>query len=321
MSQHDLKQYVPDYYDGITDMTVLMEAEQSDVDEVWNNIENDVKTNQHVQSADSDKLTELEALFNIVPDLTTETLAFRRSRLLNRYGLRPPFTIPWLRQQLDNLIGAGQYELTVVPNAYTLYISCAAENQSFYQEIAATVAYSKPCNLIFVYQPQVIQTVSVTEEILLLSRIYNYHLGTSWNLGRKPFSSFRNNPPQYNYTLGNKWQIGAGPFASYNGELIKTANTPSIQSSLLSGAASFAAADVASVRINSTLVINAFQLKQSVGTQAIIEYNIMPEQTQTITLIELLDASGNVLTSSTVYIPVILGVLMTHKINFKEVTS
>lgn len=326
---HDLKEYKPGYYDGIREMDVLLEAEQPAIDTLWRNLNTTddphaddrpnrgVRDNQFIQTSDAGKLTQGEALYNIVADPSAESVAFRRQRLLNRASTRPPFSEPWLRRQLDNLIGAGLYTLTVNGNDYTMAIESSAENLAYYHEVAVTVAYTKPCNLIFVYKPLLAPTVAAAEEIYLLSRVYNYHLGTTWNLGQKPFSSYLNNPAHYEYNLGS-WRLGETPFATYNGELIKVASQPSIQPPLLSGAATVTAADIAKVRINGTLVITAFQLKTAIGPQVTVEYNVMPEQAETITLVELLDGSNSVLTSSVVYVPVVLGVLMTHRIKFKE---
>lgn len=326
---HDLKEHKPDYYEGILEMDVLLEAEQPAVDTLWRNLNTmddpdadsrlnrGVRDNQFIQTSDAGKLTQDEALFNILADPSTESVDFRRQRLLNRWGLRPPFSEPWLRRQLDTLVGADKYDMTVDGNSYTLTIESAMTNQAFYHEIAVTIAYVKPCNLLFVYKPLVPATVTAGEELYLLNRVYNYHLGTTWNLGRKPFSSYRDFSPTYNYKLGD-WRLGRLPFASYDGELIKLASQPSIQSPLLTDIAGFTLNDVAKARVNGLVVINAFQQKTVLGTQAVIAYNVMPTDVETITKVELLDSANNVLTSNTVYVPVVLGVVMTHKITVKE---
>lgn len=326
---HNLKEYKPDYYDGILEMDVLLNAEQPAVDTLWRNLNTTddpdpdnlphrgIRDNQFIQTSDSGKLIKDEALYSIPSNPATESVAFRRQRLLNRVSTRPPFTEIWLRRQLDKLIGAGLYGLTVDHNAYIITIESAAADSAYYQEIAVTMARVKPCNMIFVYKPLITPTVEAVEEIYLLSRIYNYHVGTTWNVGAQPFSSYLNNPAHYEYRLG-RWYLGAKPFATYNGELIKLASQPSIKQPVFTAAANVTAANIAKVRINGTLVITAFDLKEAIGSQVTIEYNVFASQIETITLVEVLDASNNVLTSSVVYVPVVLDVLMTHRINFKE---
>lgn len=281
-----------------------MEVEQPDVDELYNNIstmdhpdpdslpKRGTLDNQFIQTSDTGKTTLMENLFSIAADPTTETLAFRRARLLNRFSQRPPFTVPWLREQLNTLIGVGQYTLTVDWNNYTFYIASSAQNQSYYQEVAATITYVKPCNMVFINRPLVPSGVHVSESVELWEYVYNYHLGTSWNLGQKPFLSFAD-----------------------RGQIVMQG---SVQAGLLADVAAFTATDIVKVRINGSILISTFDVKTSSAGVATVEYDVTPAQVATITLVELLNASNTVLTASTVYVPVPLGVRMTHTITFKE---
>lgn len=49
---------------------------------------------------------------------------------------RPPYTLGFLYQKLDELIGPGQWEVTVDYPAYTLYIDSSAINQQWATEVA-----------------------------------------------------------------------------------------------------------------------------------------------------------------------------------------
>ena len=77
--------------------------------------------------------------------------------------------------------------------------------------------------------------------------------------------------------------------------------TPSIQQALLAVVANFVSGDLASARAELT-----------------VTYTIMPSQATEITALELLDAEGNILTSSTVYIPVTTNVVLKHIIPVAE---
>ncbi|MDR3561675.1 MAG: DUF2313 domain-containing protein [Negativicutes bacterium] len=304
---HNLLDYKPDYYDGILEMeTLLGTVEQPAIDELWGDLNTlnasnpdslpsrGVMDNQFIQTADAGKLTKLEALYNILADPTIETLDFRRTRLLNRASLQPPFSLPWLKQQLDKVLGAGQYTIILNSATYSFTVQAAAANQSYYQEILATIAYIKPCNMTFINQPLVVDQININEGVNFGRWEYNYHAGTTWNLGLLPFRSFTDR--------GNVIMPGSG----------------SIQAALLADLATFTAGDVAKVRVNGSIIISVFDLKSAAAGVVTVEYEVTPAQTAEITLIELLRADNTVLTSSVVYIPVILGVQMDHTLTVKE---
>ena len=94
----------------------------------------------------------------------------------------------------------------------------------------------------------------------------------------------------------------------------------SIQPALLDDAASFVASDVAKVRINDSVEIVDFRVKQSSGNTVSIEYEVTPEHTNLITNIKLLRSDGAVLTQSAVYVPVTQTIVSKHIITVKEGT-
>lgn len=94
--------------------------------------------------------------------------------------------------------------------------------------------------------------------------------------------------------------------------------TPSIQSELLSGVAVFTSDDVASARINGSIIVS--NMKKSVTENLLtITYDVLAFQTTEVTSVELLNAEGVPLTASAVYVPVGNdGILMKHTITVKE---
>ena len=85
----------------------------------------------------------------------------------------------------------------------------------------------------------------------------------------------------------------------------------------MTGVADFVSGDVASARINGTISIT--DLSKSVNANILtITYTVASSQTPEITSAELLDADGNVLTSSQVYVPVGDSIVMKHTIPVKE---
>ena len=94
----------------------------------------------------------------------------------------------------------------------------------------------------------------------------------------------------------------------------------SIQDALLNDTAAFVSSDVASARVNGSIVITNLA-KSSDDNVAIITYTVTAAQTALVTQIELLNSSGEVLTTSPVYVPITDDTLFTHKLPIKEATE
>lgn len=253
-----------------------------------------LKDNQYILRADERSIAEWEKGFTIIP-APSESLEFRRQRLLNRNTTKPPYTMDYLESRLDALLGAGNY--LCYQEGMTLYVESSVSNAQWFTEITVTVNRMKPAAVVYVLSPYLVKTVLVAEEISLSQRIYNYWLGTAWVLGSKPFSH-QGEPEQ-----------------------IKTKEVMSLQPVFFSALAALGAQDIAGVRLTGPsggVVIDEFITKEGIGNIATIEYEVSPEQIQEITLIELLNGDEVVLDTATVYIPVADTVQIKHRITMKE---
>lgn len=290
----DLKQYLPWLYKDVVEMDALMDTEDSLFSKLMDEYIRG-RDNQYILTADEYGIRIFENIINIVPDPSTETLDFRRQRLINRFRTQPPFTFRWLQGKLNEIIGVGKWNAWVDNENYTLYIESSAEDQKWFQEISITVNNTKPANIIFINRPLVVYDVLTNETINLKELIWNYRLGTIWKLGDKPFISYNDKG------------------------VIVLATTPSIQQAMLNKLATFSATEIAKVRINGTYIITDFEVKSASANVVTVQYNVRPESGITnVTRIELLDSANNVLTRSNVYIPLVLGVNLKHTILIKE---
>ncbi len=291
---NDIKQYLPHIYDGILEFEKLIASENS----LFNTIDNEtnkVKNNQYILTADIDGIIEYEKMLNIIPNPSTETVDFRRQRIVNRLSMLPPFTFRFLQQRLDEIIGVGKWEAKIDYNNYTLYIESSAVDQTWFQEILVTITKLKPANIVFINRPKIADFIKLNEQINLTQVNFNYRVGTTWVLGQKPFVSLED--------MG----------------VIKLATIPSIKPEMLNDIAAFTASDVAKVRINNNYIISNFTTKQSTNNLVTIEYELdESDGVNEVTKIELLDAENNVLTDSAVYIPILERVLLKHNILIKE---
>lgn len=286
-----LCQQLPPWYREVLDYQQICQTETAQFEGLAQEITG-VAENFFFQTMGLDGIEMWEQIFHIVPNPQTEDVDFRRYRVLNRITTKPPYTLGFLYQKLDELIGPGLWEVTVDYPNYTLYIESSAQNQNYAQEVAFTINQIKPAHIVYVNTPFIQSGILLSEQIERLNRVYNYKLGL-WALGQLPFAT------------------------DQDSEVVKLPETPSIQEALLTGVANFVSGDVASARINGT--INITSLTKSVNANILtITYTVANSQTTEITSAELLDAEGNVLTSSTVYVPVGDTIVMKHTIPVSE---
>ena len=287
----ELCKQLPPWYREVLDYQQMCQTETAQFEALAAEIVG-VADNFFFQTMDLSGVEMWEKIFGIVPNPQTEDLEFRRYRVLNRITTKPPYTLGFLYQKLDELIGPGLWEVNVDYPNYTLYIESSAQNQNYAQEVAFTINQIKPAHIVYVNTPYIQSGLLLSEQIERLNRVYNYKLGL-WALGALPFATDQDN------------------------EVVKLPETPSIQEALLTGVANFVSGDVASARINGTIPITSLN-KSVEGSILTITYTVASSQTTEITSVELLDGDGNVLTSSTVYVPVGSTVVMKHTIPVAE---
>ena len=287
----DMLSLLPPWYREILDYQEICQTEKAQFDALASEITG-VAENFFFQTMDESAVSMWEQIFEITPNPETETLDFRRARALNRISTRPPFTLGFLYQKLDELIGPGAWTVTVDYANYTLYIESSALDQQYATEVAFTINRIKPAHIVYINTPYVRTGILLSETIELSQRIYNYKLGA--------------------------WGLGVLPFAIEEGQgVIKMPETPSIQAALLTDTANFVSGDIASARINGSIAISDIS-KTVTGSTLEVTYTVTQNQTDAITSAELLDADGNVLTSSTVYVPVSGSTIMKHIIPVSE---
>lgn len=282
---------LPPWYREVLDYQQICQTEQQFFEALAQEI-NAVADNFFFQTMDAEAVSQWEQILGITPNLTTESLQFRQARLVNRISTRPPYTMGFLQEKLDELIGPGQWTVTMDYPNYTLYVESSAENQQYATEVAYTINAIKPAHIVYANTPYVQTGILLSETIELYQRQWNYNLG-GWGLGVLPFAS----------------DISKG--------VIKMPTTPSIQQTLLTGTANFVSGDIASARVNGSVVISNLEKAVS-GSTLTVTYTVPQGQATEVTLAELLDSDGNVLTSSTVYVPVESNTVIKHVIPAAE---
>lgn len=287
----DLLALLPPFYREVLDYQEICKTEQEEFDRIFAAIHT-IRDNFFFRTMDESSVREWEDVLRIVPDPVQETLDFRRQRVINRLSTHPPFTLGFLHQKLDELIGPGLYNVEVdYPNC-TLYIESSAEDQSYASELAYTLHRIKPAHIVYINRPYLSHRIALSEEVFCTELQWNYRLG-AWGLGQKPF-----------VTLGET-------------RMVKSRSVPSIQTAMLEAAAQAVARRIAAIRINGRIRLDAISTSVE-GSLVTVTAAFSPEQAAVITQEELLDTEGAVLSAATVYVPVGQPVQLIYKLSTAE---
>ncbi len=96
---------LPSFYQGVEEFEAIGQTLDEEFRLLAQANEEDLH-NYFVMTADAESIGIWEREIGIRAS-AGETLDFRRKRLINRYTMKPPFTIGWLDRQLRDFLGAG----------------------------------------------------------------------------------------------------------------------------------------------------------------------------------------------------------------------
>lgn len=281
----------PSIYKDFKEIDVLANIQEAQKSGGLNEIDRFLR-NQFIRTCEVGKIEELEKIMKI--PIKNEDMDFRRERILNRLSMYPPYSTPFLRMKLNQIIGSGNYNLYMDYENYTLYIESSANNQQWFNELYITINKIKPCNIVFINKPITKRKILANEHVEYVKRMYNYKLG-AWQLGIHPFTR-----------LGDR-------------EDIKLIEGKSITDSLLADLKEYAANLITKVRINNSLVIDEFIFKGIKDNKLAIEYEVNKTHNITeITKIELCDSDNNAKSILEVYVPVMETIELKHIIDIEE---
>lgn len=141
----DLMSLLPQYFQNIFDFQELMSTEEIELKEFFGSLQQ-VWNNLFIQTADEATIEYHENLLGLVPD-PGDSLEIRRWRVINRYRRRPPFTLVTLYEQLNELVGVGNYEVTVDYAGRSLYVSFINVPTSLQEEAIYILITLPPAHL------------------------------------------------------------------------------------------------------------------------------------------------------------------------------
>ena len=286
---HDLLPLLPPIYREVQDYQQICTAEKAEFDLLAGSVEG-VQSNFFFQTMDEDSVAQWEKVFHIVAVPEKESLEFRRQRVMTRIATRPPYTLGFLYQKLDELIGAGEWTCSITYPLYELRLATSAKNQSYYDEVTHLINQIKPAHIVFISMPYLKTGILITEQVEVQRYDYHYRLG-GWALGKKPFA-----------------ELGGWTTA-------KAAASPTLTRTLLLDVAHKAAELATTARLNRAATVKPLKsvitsATLQVGSETLmisgenlkLEASIEPEAgNSTVTHYEILNDAGETLYASDCY--------------------
>jgi len=317
-SEVDLKEYLPLVYNGIVEEEAEQDALSIEINKMHDRYE-EALMDQFVQYASLRVITYYENIFSIVANPETESLTFRRERVLSRMKmLTPPYTYYYLRIMLDGFFGKGRYTLDVNNDEYTITLESSSDDSLWYHEIQVSITAVKPCNMIFINKPRVASVLNINETIYTQRLIWNYKLDGTWQLGLYPFYSV-DATTIWNYSLDGNWKLGEQPFTKLQGDIVKMASTKSLEQPLFDYTLNKYKEKFYKALLNDSITVVIEDNEKVVSQDTIsLSYDVVRGQAEYITNIKLQDVDGNTLENANVYIPVPDTIKLVHTLKLQE---
>lgn len=146
MSNTNLAKYYPIIYKDVLETDHLVSTENELFDEL-DSLTLEVEQNQFILTANARGLTIYENMLNIIANPQSDTIQFRRERIINRLSTIAPFTIRELRNKLDQLLGKDNYIIDLVHQEYKLNITTYIGVYGKLDELIRTLFVMIPVNL------------------------------------------------------------------------------------------------------------------------------------------------------------------------------
>ena len=129
------RDYLPNLYDDNLEMNVTVKSYEDELEEnIKPSIDNEFK-DTFILVATENGINRYEKIFGIKPDISREDLELRRARIMNRLVSQIPFTEKFLQQQLNIIIGEGQWTYNINYNNYTLDINITIPGKTWLKEL------------------------------------------------------------------------------------------------------------------------------------------------------------------------------------------
>lgn len=137
--------YLPLFMQDYFEMQKITDAQQTEVDRLWLEIENGL-ADQFVMDATENGVKRWEHILGISPK-DTDTLDERKFRILAKLNQELPYTLRKLQESLTNLCGVDGYAIELNAAQYHIQVKLALSNENNYQEVVDLLSKMIPANM------------------------------------------------------------------------------------------------------------------------------------------------------------------------------
>jgi len=139
--------YVPNLYKNNLEMFNIINSEEQEFElNLKPDIDNSFN-NTFISKANEKGIEQYEQIFNIKADPNTETIDFRRQRILSRLISNIPFTERYMVNVLNSILGEGTWNYEINYNDYTLTINSNIPGRGWLTELYQFLKRTIPCNI------------------------------------------------------------------------------------------------------------------------------------------------------------------------------
>lgn len=143
----NLLSYLPQFMQEYREIRSIMASEEPELRLLWELLRK-VFNNQFIQYCDEDGISKFEEMLGL-HRYENDTLEIRIFRVLTYWNDQIPYTWRVLINRMDQLCGAGNYELRPNFNAYELGITTKFDDAKKYDELNNMLKTILPANLGF----------------------------------------------------------------------------------------------------------------------------------------------------------------------------
>lgn len=138
---------IPNLYKNNLEMNNIIYSEENEFE---NNLKSKIDitfNNTFISKANEKGISNFENMLNIKPNISTETIEFRRERVISRLVSQIPYTERFLINKLNSMLGKGNWNYKIDYNNYTLTIESLIPGRAWYLELLEFLKSIIPCNI------------------------------------------------------------------------------------------------------------------------------------------------------------------------------